>query len=728
MEFINFEAEVDDDISENESIVSDNDDIIDDQETGNDLSFYRSLNQLDNVGNVEQILKEELESEYAEMENLEAHNLCEHEEYLGEVVELKDTEKHLSVFSNTFFPKDKTLTFKEAILCNIHFEEDDLQTECEHFDNELSNKINDDLTISLDLQEFQNTCYHINDLLSEKIYFLRVFEIKDKFGEIRLKNTDKTTVQKELYSCLKPKFDGYELIVVQFNRKNRQLFKSINVLYKPVKHPNNPILCFTTNDISKAYCAIISQKGKITRSGNACECFYCFCYFLRQDRWKKHINICTGIPGIVYNFNNQNLVTYEDNLKYKGDIPMTIYFDFETTVPTDSCYDPEQKEMFVISYIMMLCFHPRLDFPKIIVERSYGRDVQKLNSIDYLTPEQMSFINPTVVSQLSDAAALVAAQKCKNAVGQMFSIELFFLKDTILRWFYKKVKSVNLNVNTVLKAEFEKTPIDWKNDKCVLCQFKLDVMPTNSNTPNSDMTYGDFIIRYKHKFLRNILEPELLKTSSNISTLAEYYVLYKKVVSLVSQLQNIQQLTDLSDLSDEVVKILQDLDSSNESIQQPKNNIDKIEVKNSPGSRIPRFYLRLMTYVYQICVDFPPTNYLYDTMTTKYFFKHLYRLIKSKIHLHHSHVTGEIIGYTHDFCNQTVRESKAKVTVIAHNLMKFDAFYVIKGFRAPVWQTKNITMAGNNITNLNFMSIGNEIKFIDSLKYYQQSLSNLTTT
>lgn len=91
-------------------------------------------------------------------------------------------------------------------------------------------------------------------------------------------------------------------------------------------------------------------------------------------------------------------------------------------------------------------------------------------------------------------------------------------------------------------------------------------------------------------------------------------------------------------------------------------------------------------------------------------------------------MTREIIGYMHDFCNQAVRESKAEVTVIAHNLMKFDAFYVIKGFRAPVWQTKNITMAENNITNLNVMSIGNEIKFIDSLKYYQQSLSNLTAT
>ena len=204
--------------------------------------------------------------------------------------------------------------------------------------------------------------------------------------------------------------------------------------------------------------------------------------------------------------------------------------------------------------------------------------------------------------------------------------------------------------------------------------------------------------------------------------------MFKNVISLILKLQNLQQYTDLTDFDSETIRIIQEIDSSNESIQQNKDNIDNIEIKSPSGSKIPSFYLRLMVYIYQNLVDFPPSNFTYETLTTKHFFKHLYQLIKSKIHLHHLHVTGEIFGYTHDFCNLAVRESKSEVSVIAHNLMKFNAFYVIKGFRAPAWKTMNITMAGNNITNLNFMSIGNEVKFIDSLKYYQQSLANLTVT
>ena len=47
-------------------------------------------------------------------------------------------------------------------------------------------------------------------------------------------------------------------------------------------------------------------------------------------------NAPAGRPGYVYNFNTeiQHFHT-EENLKYKGDIPLVGYIDFETTAPTD---------------------------------------------------------------------------------------------------------------------------------------------------------------------------------------------------------------------------------------------------------------------------------------------------------------------------------------------------------------------------------------------------------
>ena len=46
---------------------------------------------------------------------------------------------------------------------------------------------------------------------------------------------------------------------------------------------------------------------------------------------------CSGKAGVVYNFNNQCLISYQDNCDTKGDVPFVVYFDFETTAPTDNC-------------------------------------------------------------------------------------------------------------------------------------------------------------------------------------------------------------------------------------------------------------------------------------------------------------------------------------------------------------------------------------------------------
>ena len=52
-------------------------------------------------------------------------------------------------------------------------------------------------------------------------------------------------------------------------------------------------------------------------------------------------------------------------------------------------------------------------------------------------------------------------------------------------------------------------------------------------------------------------------------------------------------------------------------------------------------------------------------------------------------------------------------------------FYFIKRYRASAWGSKDLNFGGNNLTNINF---GNEIKFIDTLKYYQKRLGELTST
>ena len=115
--------------------------------------------------------------------------------------------------------------------------------------------------------------------------------------------------------------------------------------------------------------------------------------FLRQERQKRHMENCSGVPGAIYNFNTQSLVSFEDSFHAKGDLPFAIYFDFETTAPTDNCFDPKQKTMFVASYVMIVAFHSELKLDKIIIQRSYVHAIEQLTSLKYFSQDQIRCIN-----------------------------------------------------------------------------------------------------------------------------------------------------------------------------------------------------------------------------------------------------------------------------------------------------------------------------------------------
>ena len=56
--------------------------------------------------------------------------------------------------------------------------------------------------------------------------------------------------------------------------------------------------------------------------------------FGRKDKYDRQVENCTEQPGIVYDFSMKNWVTFEDKFKYKEDLPLTSYIDFETTAQT----------------------------------------------------------------------------------------------------------------------------------------------------------------------------------------------------------------------------------------------------------------------------------------------------------------------------------------------------------------------------------------------------------
>ena len=82
------------------------------------------------------------------------------------------------------------------------------------------------------------------------------------------------------------------------------------------------------------------------------ECYYCASFFAFLLLFETHIKCCSGKPGIVYNFNIQNIVTFEENLKYMGDLPFSAYAKFETTAPAADYLCPENRKQCLLFLIL----------------------------------------------------------------------------------------------------------------------------------------------------------------------------------------------------------------------------------------------------------------------------------------------------------------------------------------------------------------------------------------
>ena len=91
----------------------------------------------------------------------------------------------------------------------------------------------------------------------------------------------------------------------------------------------------------------------------------------------------------------------------------------------------------------------------MIIGRSFRHSIDKLTTLDYLTRDQIQFLNKKTLLQLRDAAYNVHTRKDKLAISKMFNIEIKFEAEALLKWFNAKIKSKNLEVDLTENTKFQ---------------------------------------------------------------------------------------------------------------------------------------------------------------------------------------------------------------------------------------------------------------------------------
>ena len=151
----------------------------------------------------------------------------------------------------------------------------------------------------------------------------------------------------------------------------------------------------------------------------------------------QHISVYAAKVKITYSFDNAKIIDYRDNYRYMDDVPFTVYFDFETTTGNAVSFD---TKMFIVSYCMIVSFNKLLNFPKIVIYRSFDQNPNKIENISHFSDEYQPFFDLVTLNQLRDAARAVARREKSTSLAEMFSIKLKFTVDTLKVWFEKIIK------------------------------------------------------------------------------------------------------------------------------------------------------------------------------------------------------------------------------------------------------------------------------------------------
>ena len=86
------------------------------------------------------------------------------------------------------------------------------------------------MKLDLDILNFENQCLKVNQILNKNNLFLRVFELKEKFRCLIKQDSEKKNLIRDLSACIIEKFNGFNIVRTEFDRKLRQKMFPIELI------------------------------------------------------------------------------------------------------------------------------------------------------------------------------------------------------------------------------------------------------------------------------------------------------------------------------------------------------------------------------------------------------------------------------------------------------------------------------------------------------------------
>ena len=125
------------------------------------------------------------------------------------------------------------------------------------------------------------------------------------------------------------------------------------------------------------------------------------------------------------------------------------------------------------------------------------------------------------------------------------------------------------------------------------------------------------------------------------------------------------------------------------------NRIKKIKTSREDEGKATKE--KTIVFLYHRAINFIPTDKIQgDFQVSENFLPNMIFIVKNKFVIHHSHVSGKITGYVHDFCYQRTRENYYTIPIFPNIQFRLDFFLFLKGVRLSVWEITAIEIGGKD--------------------------------
>ena len=157
---------------------------------------------------------------------------------------------------------------------------------------------------------------------------------------------------------------------------------------------------------------------------------------------------------------------------------------------------------------------------------AFNQNFEEITSLDHFSREHVPFFDQVTIAQMKDAATKVFNIEKTTPLSELFTIELKFTIETLVKLFNSIIKRKFIQLNDFQKQAFlEKNRLNLSETICCISGFILSISSREGPEQTLNLTTRiEFIAQQEYRFMKNNYSQEYIENTDNLKLVKIFMV------------------------------------------------------------------------------------------------------------------------------------------------------------------------------------------------------------